>query len=49
VIARAPHLLPASFVRAGISGIVGTATLARFGKLTIDYARSTMILGGSGR
>ncbi len=47
VIGRAPHLLPAGFLHAGISGVLGTATLARFGDLTIDYAHSRMILGGT--
>jgi predicted aspartyl protease len=48
VIGRASELLPQRVVREGVIGIVGMATLARFGVLTIDYSHARMILGGSG-
>src|SRR5262249_55231085 len=46
VIGRADDVLPESYLRQGIVGIIGTSTLARLGTLTIDYAHGTMILGG---
>jgi predicted aspartyl protease len=48
VIGRADDVLPESYLRQGIVGIIGTSTLARRGTLTIDYAHGTMVLGGTG-
>jgi predicted aspartyl protease len=48
VIGRASEVLPERVLREGIVGIVGMATLSRFGVLTIDYSHARMILGGSG-
>jgi predicted aspartyl protease len=49
VIVRVTGLLPERVAREGVVGILGMATLARFGALTIDYSHATMILGGTGR
>jgi hypothetical protein len=48
VIGRATKLLPERVLRGGIVGIVGMATLARLGALTIDYSNARMILSGTG-
>jgi Aspartyl protease len=47
IVGRAHRVLPATLVREGIIGIAGASTLTRFGALTIDYARSSMTLGGT--
>jgi predicted aspartyl protease len=44
-IVRAKRALPDRLLRKGVVGIVGMATLARFGTLTIDYPHARMILG----
>jgi hypothetical protein len=44
VIGRVPVVLPDP----AIMGVLGTSTLARRGKLTIDFRQSRMILGGTG-
>jgi predicted aspartyl protease len=44
VIVRASDVLPERLLRKGIVGIVGMATLAHFGVVTIDYRHATMIL-----
>ena len=49
VIARVPVVLPEKYVNEPIVGIVGTSTLARRGRLTIDFAHSRMVLGGARR
>ncbi|MGZ4196551.1 MAG: aspartyl protease family protein [Solirubrobacteraceae bacterium] len=46
-IGRVPVVLPKKYLNARIVGIVGTSTLARRGTLTIDFAHSRMILGGT--
>jgi predicted aspartyl protease len=48
VIGRVTEVLPERVLREGVVGIVGMATLARFGALTIDYSHARMILGGTG-
>ncbi|MGO9974200.1 MAG: retroviral-like aspartic protease family protein [Solirubrobacteraceae bacterium] len=48
VIGRAAEVLRERVLREGIVGIVGMATLARFGALTIDYSHARMILGERG-
>jgi hypothetical protein len=40
-------VLPKKYLNERIVGIVGTSTLARRGTLTIDFARSRMVLGGT--
>jgi phosphotransferase system glucose/maltose/N-acetylglucosamine-specific IIC component len=47
VIGRSADVLPVTALRAGIVGIVGMATLARFGAVTIDYTHGRMVLGGT--
>jgi hypothetical protein len=46
VIGRIHQLLPEGQLGAGAVGVVGTATLAQLGTLTIDFAHSRMLLGG---
>jgi predicted aspartyl protease len=48
-ITRIRDLLPEGYVKHGIVGVLGTATLARLGTVTIDFTRSDMILGQSKR
>ena len=38
-----------SYLKHGIVGIVGTATLGRLGTLTIDFTRARMSLGAASR
>lgn len=47
VIGRSADVLPSTALRAGIVGVVGMATLARFGAVTIDYTHGRMVLGGT--
>jgi predicted aspartyl protease len=47
VIARVPVVVPKKYLNARIDGIVGTSTLARRGTLTIDFAHSQLVLGGT--
>jgi predicted aspartyl protease len=49
VITRIRNLLPEGYLKHGIVGILGTATLARLGTVTIDFAHSDMILGQTKR
>ena len=48
VIGRAAKVLPKEVLREGIVGIVGMATLAHFGALTIDYSHTRMFLRATG-
>jgi predicted aspartyl protease len=48
VMGRGTEVLPERVLREGIVGIVGMATLARFGALTIDYSHARMSLRGTG-
>lgn len=47
IIARITNVLPVTYRKAGITGVVGSPTLSRRGTLTIDYTHATMNVGGA--